>query len=45
MQTKIRNLYLKEIVIFGKIYKADNKFNNISDNFSFKIITFFNKCR
>lgn len=31
--------------MFDKIYKDENKFSSIGNNFKFKIRIFFNKCR
>lgn len=31
--------------MYNKIYKINNKFNGISDNFNFKVTIFYNKCR
>lgn len=42
---RIRNEYLKKLIMLDKIYKDDNKFCDIGDNFNFKFIILFNKCR
>lgn len=44
MQNRVRNQYLKEFIMLDKIYKDDNKFDGIGDNFSFKVSIFHNKC-
>lgn len=31
--------------MFDKIYKENNKFSGIGNNFNFKITIFFNKCK
>lgn len=45
MQSKTRNEYLKKFIMLNKIYKDNNKFDGISDNFSFKVTIFLDKCR
>ena len=39
------NQYLKELIMFDKIYKDKDKFNGICDNFNFKVTIFYDKCR
>lgn len=43
MQMGVRNQYLKELIIFDRIYKNDNKFGDIGDKFNFKVTIFLNK--
>lgn len=43
MQTKVKNQYLKEFIMLDKIYKNDDKFDYINNDFSFKMIIFFDK--
>lgn len=42
MQIRVRNQYLKKLIMIDKIYKNNNKFSSTDDNFSFKIINFLN---
>lgn len=32
MQTKVKNQYLKKLIMLDKIYIDDNKFDNTGDN-------------
>lgn len=43
MQIESKNWYLKKLLIFDKIYKDDNKFNDIAYNFGFEILIFFDR--
>lgn len=43
MQKKIKIQYLKTFIIINKINKDNNKFNNINNNFSFKVKIFISK--
>lgn len=45
MQTEIRNQYSKELIMFEKIYKDNDKFGSTGDYFSFKVTIFLNKNR
>ena len=35
----------RELMQLKKIYRKNEKFNNIDDNLQFKLIMFYNKCR
>ncbi len=39
------NNYSKKLVLLKKIYKNDDKFDIIDDNFNFKILIFYDKCK
>ncbi len=39
------NNYSKELALLKKIYKNDDKFDIIDDNFDFKILIFYDKCK
>ncbi len=39
------NNYTKRLALLKKIYKDDDKFNIIDDNFHFKILIFYDKCK
>ena len=45
MQTVVINQYLKKLLILDKIYKDDNKFGGMGNNFNFKYTIFLDKCR
>lgn len=40
MQTGITNQYPKKLIILDKIYKDDNKFSSMGNNFNFQFIIF-----
>lgn len=42
---KVRNHYLKELIILDKIYKNDDKCGGTDNNFSFKVTIFLDKYR
>lgn len=42
---EVTNWYPKKLIILDKIYKDDNKFNGIDDNFNFKLTIFLDKYR
>ncbi len=37
--------YSKQLVLLEKIYKNNDKFDIIDDNFDFKIMIYYNKCK
>ncbi len=39
------NNYSKKLALLKKIYKNDDKFDIIDDNFDFKILIFYDKCK
>ncbi len=39
------NNYSKKLALLKKIYKDDDKFDIINDNFDFKILIFYDKCK
>jgi superfamily II DNA/RNA helicase len=39
------NNYSKKLALLKKIYKDDDKFDIIDDNFDFKILIFYDKCK
>ncbi len=39
------NNYSKKLTLLRKIYKNDDKFDIIDDNFNFKILILYNKCK
>ncbi len=39
------NNYFKKLALLKKIYKDDDKFDIIDDNFDFKILIFYDKCK
>lgn len=43
MQIRIRNQYLKKLIILDEISKDDDNFSGIDDNFSFKDTIFLKK--
>lgn len=45
MQMEVKNQYSKEPIMLDKIYKDDDKFGGMGDNFSYKVTIFFDKCR
>ena len=45
MQIGVRNQYSKEFIMLDKIYKDDDQFSGIGNNFSFKVTIFLDKCR
>lgn len=42
MQSEIRNLYPKKLIMLDKIYKDHDKFSDIGNNINFKVTIFFN---
>lgn len=45
MYTRVRNYYSKKFIILDKINMNDDKFDNIGDNFSYKVKIFLDKYR
>lgn len=40
MKIGVRNQYLKKPIILDKIYKNNNKFDSMGNNFNFKVTIF-----
>ncbi len=40
-----KTAYEKELTTLNKLYKNEKKFEDIENNFDFKLITYFDKCR
>ena len=37
--------YSKKLVLFDRIYKGEKKFEKTNDNFDYKLLLFYNKCK
>ena len=44
-QIDIINQYLGKLVMLDKIYKDEDQFSGIGNNFNFKVTIFYDKCK